>query len=171
MNKITLTHNAGAFLPRGDEYLLMLRAPDRKFLPNTWSNIGGGMEREEMDDPQSACLREIEEESGITAGQIRNLTLRYIIVRRRGNCVSQSYVYFGETDAEPSITTDEGTLHWVPENQLLGRMDITYSTTFRAMLEHYLGTPEPDHVVVGSAENDNGKCKMVWVKLEDFDNF
>ena len=164
--KITLAHSAGAFLKRGDEYLLMLRAPDRKFLPNTWSNIGGGVERAEMDDPQAACLREIEEETGIAPGDIRDLELRYIIVRRRGDCAGHTYVYFGETDAEPSITCDEGTLHWIPESELLDRK---LSVTFRAMLKHYLRVPDPGHVIVGCAENDNGTCRMVWAKLEDFE--
>jgi len=166
MNKITLAHSAGAFLRRGDNYLLMLRAPDRRFLPNTWSNIGGGMEHGEMDDPRAACLREIEEETGIEPGEIRNLALRYIIMRRRGDCVGHTYVYFGETDAGPSITCDEGALHWVPESALLERK---LSVTFRAMLEHYLRTPEPGHVVVGAAGNDNGKCRMIWATLEDFE--
>ena len=164
--KITLAHSAGAFLKRGDEYLLMLRAADRRFLPDTWSNIGGGMERGEMDDPEATCLREIEEETGIEAGEIRDLALRYIIVRRRGDCVGHSYVYFGETDAEPSVTCDEGTVHWISESELLER---TFSETFRAMLEHYLRTPEPRHVIVGCAEKHDGKLRMVWTKLKDFE--
>ncbi|MDR2687329.1 MAG: NUDIX hydrolase [Oscillospiraceae bacterium] len=163
---ITLAHSAGAFLRRGDEYLLMLRAPDRKFLPDTWSNIGGGVERDEYETPRAACLREIEEETGITAGEIRNLRLRYIVMRRAGDYIRQNYVYFGETDAEPSIATVEGTVHWVPESQLLDRK---YSATFRAMLEHYLRTPDPARVVVGAAGNDNGKCRMVWAAIEDFE--
>jgi len=164
---ITLAHSAGAFLRRGNDYLLMLRAPDRRFLPDTWSNIGGGMEHGEMDDPEATCLREIEEETGIIAGDIRNLTLRYIIVRRRGDCVNHSYVFFGETDAEPSIATDEGTVRWIPEGELLNRK---LSVTFRAMLEHYLRTPNPGHVVVGCAENDNGACRIVWAAIEDFES-
>ena len=164
---ITLTHNTGAFLKRGDSYLLMHRAPDRKFAPGMWSTVGGGVERGEHDDPQAACLREIEEETGIAAGEIRNLTLRYITMRRWGDCISHSYIYFGETDAEPSITTDEGTVHWIPESELLNR---TFSVTFRAMLEHYLETPDPQRVVVGVAENDNGACRMVWSAIEDFES-
>ncbi|MCL2495279.1 MAG: NUDIX hydrolase [Oscillospiraceae bacterium] len=163
---INLAHSAGAFLKRNNEYLLMLRAADRKFLPNTWSNVGGGMESHECENPQAACLREIKEETGIDAGEIRNLALRYIIVRQRGSCVGHTYVYFGETDAEPSVTTDEGTVHWIPESELLNR---TLSVTFRAMLEHYLNTPDPAHVIAGCAENDGGKCRMVWAKLEDFE--
>lgn len=164
--KITLTHNTGAFLKRGNEYLLMHRAPDRKFLPNAWSGVGGGVERGEHEDPQAACLREIEEETGIPATQIRDFRLRYIILRRRGDCISHSYIYFGETDAEPSVTTPEGTLHWVPEGQLLDR---AFSATFGAMLRHYLYTPDPERVMMGCAENDNGACRMVWAALEDFE--
>ena len=164
--KITLTHNAGAFLQRGCEYLLMHRAPDRKFAPGMWSNVGGGMEHGEMDDPQATCLREIEEETGITAGEIRNLQLRYIIMRRKGGCISHSYVYFGETDAAPTLTTPEGTLHWIPESRLLER---PYTATFGAMLRHYVTTPDPLRVVVGCAENDNGKCRMAWTAIEDFE--
>jgi len=163
--KITLTHNAGAFLQRGNEYLLMHRAPDRKFAPGMWSNVGGGMEHAEMDDPETTCLREIAEETGIEAWQIRNLLLRYVIIRRRGGCISHSYVYFGETDAEPSLTTPEGTLHWVPESELLNR---PYTRTFAAMMAHYLRTPDP-RVVVGCAENDNGECHMAWTAIEDFE--
>jgi len=161
-----LSSNAGAFLRRGGEYLLMHRAPDRKFAPGMWSTVGGGMERGEMDNPQATCLREIEEETGITAGQIRNLQLRYIILRRRGDCITQSYVYFGETDAEPTVATCEGELHWVPEGQLLER---PYTKTFQAMMEHYMHTPDPLHVIVGAAENDNGVCRMVWAEIEDFE--
>jgi 8-oxo-dGTP diphosphatase len=163
---VNLSSSATAFLKRGDEYLLMKRAKNRKIAPGVWSSVGGKLETLELNDPQAACLREVEEETGITADKICNLTLRYIIVRRYRDTIRQTYIYFGETDAEPSITTDEGELYWIPQNELLNR---TYTKTFSAMLEHYLTTPDTERVIVGVAENDNGNCRMVWSAIEDFE--
>ncbi|MDR3121111.1 MAG: NUDIX hydrolase [Clostridiales bacterium] len=166
MTTITLSNVASAFLKRGDEYLLMKRADNRKFLPGVWSSIGGKLETYELNDPQAACLREVQEETGITADQIRNLTFRYVILRRYCDTIRQNYIYFGDTDAEPTIETDEGELHWISENELLDR---TYTATFAAMLEHYLTTPDTERLLVGVAENDNGSCRMVWSEIQDFD--
>jgi 8-oxo-dGTP diphosphatase len=79
---INLSIGAAAFLKRGDEYLLMKRADNRKIAPGVWSAVGGKLETYELNDPQAACLREVQEETGITAVQIYNLKLRYVIVRR-----------------------------------------------------------------------------------------
>jgi len=163
---ITLSNGAAAFLRRGDEYLLMKRAPNRKVAPDVWSGVGGHMECGELNNPQATCLREIEEETGIVSAQIHDLTLRYIIIRRYGDTIRQTYVYFGETDAEYADKTDEGKLYWIHENELLNR---EYTATFAAMLRHYLTTPDAERVVVGVAENDGGKCRMVWAAIEDFE--
>ena len=57
-------------------------------------------------------------------------------------------------------------MHWIPENELL---DCAYTVTFAAMLEHHLTMPDNERVIVGVAENDGGKCSMVWTAIEDFD--
>ena len=166
MGAITLSNTTAAFLKRGGEYLLMKRALSRKVAPGVWSGVGGKMECAEINDPRTACLREIEEETGIAAGWIRDLTLRYVVIRRWRDTIRQSYIYFGETSAEPSTTTEEGELHWIPEHELLDR---PYTATFAAMLTHYLQTPDPAHLIVGTTENDHGKCRMIWAVLEDFE--
>lgn len=166
MTPISLSNGAAAFLRHNDKYLLMERAQNRKVAPGVWSGVGGHMECNELNDPQATCLREVFEESGIAAEQIRNLTLRYIIVRRFRNTIRQTYIYCGETDAEPTDKTVEGKLHWISEGELLS---LTYTATFAAMMEHYLTNPDTERVIVGVAENDNGKCHMVWSTIEDFE--
>ena len=157
---------AGAFLKRDGHYLLMKRSPDKKIAPGVWSNVGGRMELQDKGDPLTACYREVFEETGIPAGRIYNLILRYIIIRKAGDIIRQNYVYFGETDMAEFIDTDEGTLHWVPEEELLNR---EYTQTFAAMMRHYLYTPVDDRVVVGVAENNAGSLHMSWAVVEDFE--
>jgi len=166
MYMINLSNTTAAFLRRGNDYLLMKRAPNREIAPDLWSGVGGKLEREELNDPLSACLREIYEETGITASQIHNLTLRYLVIRRYKDTIRQSYIYFGEANAEPSIVSDEGELHWISEGELLNRR---YTATFAAMLEHFICNSNEKCVIVGIAENDNGNCRMVWSALDDFE--
>jgi len=108
---ITLKNYVAAFLRNGDKFLLMKRADDRKTLPSIWSGVGGKMEPREINDPASACYREIEEETGVTRPQISSLDLLYIITRRNNDEIRQSYIYFGETTADNVIQTDEGSLN------------------------------------------------------------
>jgi 8-oxo-dGTP diphosphatase len=163
---IKLLNGTAAFLKRDNQYLLMERSADREIAPGVWSGIGGKIEAHELNDPQTACMREIGEESGISAENIHGLTLRYIIMRRHRDTIRQTYVYFGETNAEPTISTNEGNLHWILESELLDRR---YTATFQAMMNHYIQRPDTERVTVGVAENENGICRMVWSGIEDFE--
>jgi len=163
---ITLSNSAAAFLVRDGNYLLINRSMQKEVAPGVWSGVGGKFEQYELNDPKAACLREIEEETGITHEHIFNLTLRYIIIRRYRNTIRQSYIYFGNTDIESVADTDEGELVWVCQNDLLNR---TYTKTFELMLRHFTKTPDNGCVIVGVAENDNGQCRMNWSSAEDFD--
>ena len=163
---IDLLSGTAAFLYREGCYLLMKRAPHRQIVPGLWSGVGGKMEREELNDPYSACLREICEETGIPALAISDLRLRYVILRRSGDTIRQSYCYFGKTTAEATLATDEGELHWIPEAELLQR---SFSQTFSAMLHHFVHTPDEQRIIVGVAQNLEGRCQMTWGALEDFD--
>ena len=62
-----------SFVLNGDDVLLMKRAAHKRVFPNRYNGLGGHIERDE--DPFSAALREIEEESGL---QVHSLRLRSI---------------------------------------------------------------------------------------------
>jgi 8-oxo-dGTP diphosphatase len=162
---LTLLNGAAAFLRKGNEYLLMKRADNRDFAPGLWGGVGGKFEQGELNDPQSAILREIREETGIAESDIAGLKLRYILMRRKGDVIWQSYIYFGGTSAEPSVTTDEGELHWIPEDELMNRQ---YTVTFTHMLRYYLAHKDDERVTVGAAANAGGECVMRWTAIEDF---
>ena len=164
---IILQNLAGAFLKNNGKYLLMKRSDNRRFIPGVWSCVGGKMEPNEINNPIETCYREIEEESGITRGNINSLELLYIIMRRGGDVIRQSYVFFGETNQSEVINTEEGDWFWIPEAELLNR---EYSVTYAAMIEHYTKRNRDDRAVyIGAAENDNGKLHMNWSKCEDFE--
>jgi 8-oxo-dGTP diphosphatase len=164
---IFLQNGAGAFLKNNGYYLLMKRSPEREIAPNLWSCVGGHMETYELNDPIKTCLREIEEETGIKKENIYNLKLRYIIIHRYKNMIRQNYIYFGETDKKDLINTEEGTLHWIEENELLGK---EYTKTYKKMMEHYIKTPDlEERVVIGIAGKELNQLKMEWAIAEDFE--
>jgi len=167
VNNIKADITAGALLKNNDNYLLLLRSPNRSFAPNLWSFVGGHIEENELDDPFEACIREIKEEAGIDRKDIANLKLRYIILRKHKNIIRQSFVYFGETNVKELVQTDEGILHWVPKNELLNK---EYTKTFMEMMKHYVNTPDlEENIIVGIAGKHENGLKMHWSKLEDFE--
>jgi 8-oxo-dGTP diphosphatase len=87
----------GAFLVNNDEVLMLKRSKNKKIAPGLWSCVGGHVEPHEYSSPESSCLREIEEETGLSRIDIENLTLRYILLRRIGDELRQHYIFFGET--------------------------------------------------------------------------
>ena len=58
---------AGVILHKGDQVLLQLRTFDAKAYPGFWSTFGGHIE--EGEQPESAAIREIEEELGLRLDQ------------------------------------------------------------------------------------------------------
>jgi len=164
---ITLRSGAGAFLYNNNNVLLIHRSKNKRLAPGVWSCVGGHMETHELNNPIETCYREIEEEAGIHRNNIHSLELLYIIIRRWQNEIRQNYVYFGKTSQTQTIETSEGSLHWIPENNLLKR---EYTKTFTAMLEHYVARhPQDKSIYVGVAENHNNNLQMSWTCCEDFE--
>lgn len=154
---------AAAILWNGNDMLMMKRSPSRTLSPGQWGAVGGHLEPLEIADPRAACLREIEEETGLQPHEINGLRLQYILIRLNGQEVRQQFFYIGETARRDVGPTDEGELHWIPRSSVLNR-DLPF--VFRSLLEHLLHQGDFPHVWVGTAGRFP-KPNILWAPLTD----
>lgn len=158
---------ATAFLFNDNDLLLMQRSSQAKFLPGLWAPVGGHIEAGEFCTPQVACEREISEETGLSAQDICNLSLRYIVHRIHQGEIRVQYCYFGTTTKRDLGTTDEGELHWMPFENV---STLSVSATTRFTLEHYAKIGSQTNVIyVGSVSAPEGKPAMLWSPLSDWE--
>jgi 8-oxo-dGTP diphosphatase len=100
------------FLKKGDQYLMIKRSESKKYLPGYLQSIGGKIEPNE--DPYDAAVRELVEESGLTA---KNIKLEAVITHCCTLAGSEHdwlvYYFSGEYDGGELIPCDEGELLWL----------------------------------------------------------
>lgn len=143
---------AVAMLFNGNDMLMMKRSPSRTLSPGNWAGIGGHLEPAEIGDPRAACLREVEEETGLRPEDIEGLELRYILLRLNGTDLRQQFVYVGRSKRRDVATTEEGELHWIPREEILHR-DIPY--VFKTLLGHWLTEGPGERLWMGTATLDD----------------
>jgi len=104
------------FVFNGDDVLLMKRGPHRRVFPNQYNGLGGHIERGE--DPATGARREILEESGL---EVTDLRLRGVYNVDAGEETGiVLYIYTAQSvTREPSVESDEGTLHWVKQSEVM----------------------------------------------------
>lgn len=116
------------FLLFGGKWLLLKRSPDKRFLPNRYTGLGGRVEADELGDLSGSVLRELFEETGIGERDLEHLTLRRLLTHNRPGEPLTNLFYF-TAGLKTYILPDcpEGTLHWVrPED--FGALDIIETT-------------------------------------------
>ncbi len=156
-----------AFLFSNNHLLMMQRSSSARFLAGMWAPVGGHIEADEFCTPQAACEREILEETGLSAADLHNFSLRYIVHRLRQSEIRIQYCYFGSTTKRELGTTDEGELHWVPMENVL---KLAVSATTWLTLQHYFKVgSQTDLVYVGSVSAQDGTPTMNWGSLSDWE--
>lgn len=103
------------FVLNGNDVLLMKRAAHRRAFPNRYNGVGGHIERNE--DPLSSARREILEETGLHA---RNIKLRAVYnIDANSDTGIVLFVFTADSETRIVKANEEGTLHWIPIESVL----------------------------------------------------
>jgi 8-oxo-dGTP diphosphatase len=165
-----LRQMAVSFLLKGEEVLFLQKKSKDTFLPGLLVPIGGHIEENEISDPDIACIREIEEETGLKSNNINELKLRYIVMRLKDNReIRVQYVYFGSVEQNAQLVeSDEGELIWLTSKKILKSENVTATT--KEIIKHYHENGQfNDNVYVGSMKSFNGEPDITWALLEDWE--
>lgn len=168
--ELKLRQMAIAFLINKEQEVLFLqKRPKDTFLAGFLVPIGGHIEGIEINEPKEACLREIEEETGLKRNYINDLTLRYVVLRTKENQeIRIQYVFFGTVSKNSTlIESDEGSLKWVKFKEIVNQ---NVSATTKEIVKHYIDFRGfTENVYVGSMKSLNGKPSITWGPLEDWE--
>lgn len=111
---LRLRHMAVAFLiNEKNEIVFLKKKEDHHMLPGYFVPVGGHMEKDEMNEPLKACLREINEEAGLTNDDITEIRIKYILHRILDDEIRIQYVFVTKVkNGAVLVESDEGKLYW-----------------------------------------------------------
>ncbi len=103
------------FITHDKEVLLLLGGPNKRLWAGCYNGLGGHVEPGE--DIYSSARREVHEESGLEA---RDMRLRGVVHADAGDPAAGIlfFVFTAVADDKRVVTSEEGTLEWWPVNAL-----------------------------------------------------
>lgn len=158
-----LRNMAGVYIIDGDKMLLLYRIGSRVVEPS-WCNIGGHMEKEELNDTKAGMLRELHEEIGLIESDLSEISLRYVTLRLKNGEIRQNYYFFANLNNHESELSEcnEGILKWVEINQIL---DLEMPFSAKEVLRHYISVGRYSNNIFAGIATDK---QVVFHELNEF---
>lgn len=158
-----LRNMTSVYITNADKMLLLFRQGSR-VVNNVWvGSAGGHFEDFELNNARACVLRELEEELGLKENDIKNLSLRYVTLRRVNGEIRQNYYFFAELNdgVNESLSSDEGICKWFSFSELAA-LDMPFTAKF--VIEHYLNTGHKTNDVYGGVANGE---TVVFIKMRE----
>jgi 8-oxo-dGTP diphosphatase len=163
---IGVVHYTTLFLLFGGKWLLLKRSPQKRFLPNRYTGLGGRVEADELGDLRCSVLRELTEETGLAESDLECLTLRRMLTHNRpGEPLTVLFYFTAELERYALPDCTEGTLHWMlPQD--FSALDIIETTAqvLPKLVEDVAREPSgTDTVGLGVAHYETAELtRVVW---------
>ena len=148
-----LRNMTSLYLVEDDRILCLYRIGSRVVSDKYVGSAGGHFEPEELNDPRACILREMKEELGLAESEVEGLTLRYITHRLMGDEIRQNYYFFGRLKEHQELTSTEGKLRWVPQEEI---SELPMPVSAKHMILHYLKTGRFNDVIYGGITEESG---------------
>ena len=132
---IKLRNMTSVYFANDEGVLCLYRIGSRVANNRYVGSAGGHFEMDELNDPKACVLREMGEELGLSEDDVEGLALRYITHRFTGGEIRQNYYFFARLKAERTLCSSEGTLRWVPWEEI---PNLHMPVSAKHMILHYL---------------------------------
>ena len=160
---VRLRNMTSVYLTGEKDILCLYRIGSRVVSNRYIGSAGGHFEKEELNDPKTCVLREMQEELGLSEEDVEGLTLRYITHRLMGGEIRQNYYFFGRLKRDVELQSTEGTLRWVKPEEF---PELPMPVSAKHMILHYINVGQyDDNLYAGITEATGTK----FVMLEDFE--
>jgi len=140
------------YLLKDDKVLLLFRKGGR-VVSDVWTGSAGGhFEEFELNDAK------------VCEDNIRNLSLRYVTLRRTKGEIRQNYYFFAILNEEVSddLVSNEGELNWFSLKQL-DELEMPY--TARYVMNHYCSIGQYSDKIYTGVANEN---EVIFLELSEF---
>lgn len=158
-----LRNMTSIYITNADKMLLLFRQGG-SVVNDVWiGSAGGHFEDYELNDAKACVLRELEEELGLKDNQIKNLSLRYVTLRRSKGEIRQNYYFFAELNdgVNTCLTSNEGICKWFTYSELPA-LDMPFTAKY--VIEHYLNIGhKTDELYGGIADGET----VVFIKMPE----